>query len=141
MIMSRREHRRQTVKKLAIGGAIAGVAGYMAGVLTAPKSGKQTRRDIRDAADKGVAGAEKELKKLQAELDKVMSQAKTQSGKAGDKAKQEGKQLLDKAKIAKDKTGSVLSAVQKGDAEDKDLKQAIDDAKTSISHLKNYLKK
>jgi gas vesicle protein len=31
------------VKKIAIGASIAALAGYVTGVLTAPKSGKQTR--------------------------------------------------------------------------------------------------
>ena len=52
------------VKKLAIGAAISAVLGYIAGILTAPKSGKETRDDIKSKAHETYAAAEKELKKL-----------------------------------------------------------------------------
>lgn len=37
-------------KKLALGAVIAAVAGVVAGTLMAPKSGKQTRSDIKKTA-------------------------------------------------------------------------------------------
>jgi gas vesicle protein len=39
-----------TGRKIAVGSAIAGLAGYIAGVLTAPKSGQKTRQDISNKA-------------------------------------------------------------------------------------------
>src|SRR5690242_13013587 len=100
--MFQRNRRRQTMKKVAIGSTVAAAAGYVAGILTAPKSGKETRKDIKNAADKGWAEAEKELKRLHTELDKVIAQAKVQGAKASGKASQELKVLLEKAKEAKD---------------------------------------
>ena len=35
-------------KKVLIGTALGLAAGYVAGILTAPKSGKETRQDIKD---------------------------------------------------------------------------------------------
>ena len=52
------------VKKFAIGTVIAAAAGYVAGLLTAPKSGKETREDIKNTAVKTYKVAEKELKEL-----------------------------------------------------------------------------
>ena len=49
----------QTVKKVAIGTILDSIAGAVSGVLFAPKSGKETRKDIADAA-KNVAGNVKE---------------------------------------------------------------------------------
>lgn len=40
-----------TKNKFAIGALIGAAAGLIAGVLTAPKSGKETRADIRQKAD------------------------------------------------------------------------------------------
>lgn len=139
--MSRKDRQREKLKKLAIGGAIAAAAGYVAGVLTAPKSGKETRQDLRDAADKGWSEAEKDLKKLHTELDKTIREAKSGKDKASDKTKKELDSLLEKAKDTKEKAREVLSAVHEGDVEDKDLKRAIKDANEAIEHLRDYLKK
>ncbi len=38
-------------KKLALGAVVGAVAGVVAGVLMAPKSGKETRGDIKKTAD------------------------------------------------------------------------------------------
>lgn len=136
-----RKDKGNTFKKIAIGSSIAAVAGYVAGVLTAPKSGKQTREDIKTGVEKGVSEAEKDLKKLHTELDKVIKEAKKGSGKAGVKAQKELNELLEKAKDTKEKAREILSAVHEGDAVDKDLKKAIKDANAAIAHLRDYLKK
>ncbi|PIZ62849.1 hypothetical protein COY17_01795 [Candidatus Saccharibacteria bacterium CG_4_10_14_0_2_um_filter_52_9] len=141
MIIRRENRRRETMKRVAVGSTIAAAAGYLAGLLTAPKPGKQTRQDIKKAADKSLAEAEKDLKKLHTELDKVIKQAKTQGRKAGVKAQKEMTVVLEKAKDSKEKAREVLSAIHEGDAEDKDLKKAIKDANDAIANLKTYLKK
>ena len=139
--MSRRDRQRQNLKRLAIGSTVAAAAGYVAGVLTAPKSGKETRGDIKQAANKGMAEAEKDLKKLHTELDKAIKDAKTASDKAGSKAKKEIAELLVTAKQTKQKAREVLSALHEGEAKDKDLSKALKDAKTATKHLRSYLKK
>src|ERR1700677_3432101 len=124
--MTFNSRRNKRLKKIAIGsGVVAAAAGYVAGVLTAPKSGKETRGDIKAAAKQGRAEAEKELKRLQTELEKVMKEAKVRGGKLNTKAQKELKQLVEKAKNSKEKTREVISAVHKGDADDQDLKRAI----------------
>lgn len=136
-----RNRRRQYVRRIAIGSTLAAVAGYVAGVLTAPKSGKETRADIRHATGEGISSAEKELKKLHTELDKVIKDGKVASEKAGVKAKKELKELLAKANKSKQKAREVLSAAHEGSAADKDLDKAVKDAKTALKHLRSYLKK
>ncbi len=128
-------------EKLAIGSTFAAAAGYVAGILTAPKSGKQTRGNIKDVADKGMAEAEKDLKKLHTELDKIIKDTKIGSDKLGVKAKKEVDGAVSKAKDSKEKVREVLSALHEGDAEDKDLKRAVKDASDAIANLKKYLKK
>lgn len=136
-----RRQQNDTTKKIAIGSAIAAIVGYLAGILTAPKSGKDTRQDVKDTADKTAADAEKQLKKLHTELDKVIAQAKDQKSRLGAKAQQELADLVDKAKDSKEKVREVLSAVHEGEAEDKDLERAVKEATKSVNHLKKYLKK
>ena len=139
--MSRRDRKRETLKRAAITGTVAAAAGYIAGVLTAPKSGKQTRDDLKNKAGDGRAEAEKDLKRLQEELDKVIKDAKAGSGKLGKKAQKELAELVDKAKDNKQKASEVLSAIREGDAEDRDLQRAIKNANTAVKHLRAYLKK
>lgn len=140
-MMSRRARQRQNLKRLAIGSTVAAAAGYVAGVLTAPKSGKDTRKDIKFATNKGVAEAEKDLKKLHTELDKAIKDAKALGDKGGAKAKKELEKAIASAKVSKQKAREVLSALHEGGAKDKDLDKAVNDSKTAIKHLRTYLKK
>ena len=128
-------------KKVAVGAALAGAAGYLAGLLTAPKSGRETREDLKNASMKGMTEAEKQLKTLHTDLAKTVDQAKDKGTKVSGKAKKELTDLVDKAKDTKEKVREVLSAVHEGDATDKDLKKAVADAKHALAHLKEYLKK
>jgi len=132
---------QNVAKKVAIGGAIAAAAGYIAGILTAPKSGKETRGDIKQAADKGLAEAEKTLKQLHTDLDTVLKDAKVKGDKLGVKAQKELAELVVKAKDAKEKTREVLSAIHEGEADDRDLNKALKQAKNSLNNLRTYLKK
>ncbi|HVV67354.1 MAG TPA: YtxH domain-containing protein [Candidatus Saccharimonadales bacterium] len=139
--MMTRRQRQKNMRRLAIGSAIAGAIGYLAGLLTAPQSGKETRQDIKDSANKAQAEAEKELKKLHTELDKSLSQAKVSGDKLRGRAKDELNDLTDKAGDSKEKVREMLSAVHEGEADDKDLERAIKEANRALDHLRKYLKK
>ena len=140
-MMSRKERQRQNLKRVAIGSTVAAAAGYVAGVLTAPKSGKKTRADIRVATERSRSEAEKDLKRLHTELDKAVKDAKAGSGKLGAKAQKELSELVDKAKDTKEKAREVLSAIHEGDADDQDLKRAVRNASLAAKNLRKYLKK
>lgn len=128
-------------KRLAIGAAVAGAAGYVAGILTAPKSGKQTRQDLKQAAERGMTEAEKQLKQLHTELGDKVDEARSRGEEVSGRAKKELGNAIDSAKDAKEKAREVLSALHEGDASDKDLQKAIADAKHALEHIKDYLKK
>lgn len=132
---------RKGTKQVAVGAAIAAGVGYLAGVLTAPKSGKETRKDIKNAAVKAKKEAEKQLKQLHSELNKLIESAQNQVAKASTKTKKEFTEALQKAKSAKQKVREMLSAVHEGDAEDADLKAAINEANQAVKRLKKYIKK
>ncbi len=116
--------------KVALGTAIAAGAGYVAGILTAPKSGKETRKDIAKKASKAKIEGEKQLKKLHSELNELLKKA----GNKKDKA-------VDKAKAAKDKAKLLLSALHNGDADDPNLKAVIAEVKSAKEDLVKFLKK
>lgn len=140
-MMGRRQSRNDTIKRIAVGGALAAIAGYVAGLLTAPQSGKETRQDIRAAADRSRQEAEKDLKRLHTELDKVLAEAKLQGEDLSKKTQKELSELIDKAKDTKEKAREMLSAIHEGDAEDQDLKRAIKNANSALDHLRDFLKK
>ena len=126
--------------KVAIGTLIAGAAGFVAGILTAPKSGKETRADIKKTADNTVAESEKQLKKLHTELNDAIADAKKRSGDVKGKTKAELDELTEKATVAKQKAREILSALHEGEAHNKDLQRAMNEATKAIKHLKSYLK-
>lgn len=132
---------KKSTKRFALGTLMVVALGYLAGILTAPQSGKETRKDIKDTTAKGINAAEKELKQLHTQLADVLGQAKDRASDASGKAKEGLNEAVDNAKAAKEKAREILSAIHEGDAEDKDLRRAIKEARTSIDHLKTYLGK
>ncbi len=128
-------------RTVAVSALIAAAAGYVVGILTAPKSGKETRADIQKAALKAKSQSERQLKKLHSELSTLLDEGAGKAKRARGKAKSGLEEALETATRAKDKAREILSAVHEGDAEDKDLKVAIDEAKLAVKHLKQYLAK
>jgi gas vesicle protein len=127
--------------KFAVGTAVAAGIGYVAGILTAPKSGKDTRKDIHDTAVKAKTESEKKLKELNNDLTKLIATAKTKAKTAQSGAKSELHKALDVAVGAKEKAREVISAFHEGESEDKDLQKAVTDVNKAIDHLKKYLDK
>lgn len=128
-------------KRWALGAMIAAAAGYVAGLLTAPKSGKETREDIKDTAEHGIAEAEKQLKKLHTQMADTIGQAKEKAVTLKGTAQKDLQLAIDKTTVVKEKARELLSALHEGGAEDKDLQKAINDANKAVDHLKTYLKK
>lgn len=132
---------KNTGKNFAIGTVVAAAAGYLAGILTAPKAGKESRADIKATAGKGVDEVEKQLHALQDELNQLVADVKQRGVQLSDKAKEELDAAASKATVAKDKSSEVLRAVREGSASDKDLQKTLDEAKAAIKHLRKYLTK
>jgi gas vesicle protein len=128
-------------KRWALGALIAAAAGYVAGILTAPKSGKETREDIKQAAENGMAEAEKRLKQLHTQMAHAVTEAKTQAESLKGTAQKDLHLAIEKATLAKEKAREMLSALHEGDAQDKELQKAIKDASKALDHLRTYLTK
>ena len=128
-------------KKLAVGAAVGVVAGFVAGILTAPKSGKETREDIKNTANNLKREAEKKLKQLHGELSELIKKGKDLAKKEGAIAKEGLAQALEVAQEVQQKVKIVISAIKNGETDEPELKQAIEDATKAKNNLVKYLKK
>lgn len=137
MAFKRNEH---TARKVALGSAIAGVAGYLAGILTAPKSGKQTRKDIADKAEDIKSDTEDQLADLNDELKDLIKSTKVKTIALSSTARAEFNEAVVRAKDAQNKTAQVLKAAKAGEASDPDLNKAVKQARQALKNLGKYLK-
>jgi len=129
-----------TVRKLAIGSAVAGAVGYLAGVLTAPKSGKETRSDIANKTGDLKESLTKELGELNQELKDLIQKAKDKTMTLSATAKAEFNEAVIRAKDAQNKANQVLKAVKNGEATDPELNKAVKQAQQAAKNLNKFLK-
>src|SRR5437762_3229506 len=94
---------KESTKRFAIGTMLAAAAGFVTGILTAPKSGKETRQDIKDTTVQGIREAERQLKKLHTELNETIAEGKATANRLTGKAKQELEAALQISQAAKGK--------------------------------------
>jgi gas vesicle protein len=137
MTFKRKDH---TVRKIAVGSAVAGAVGYLAGILTAPKSGKDTRHDIGQKAEDVKASAEDELMDLNDELKSMIKSAKVKTIALSSTARAEFNEALIRAKDAQNKTAQVVKAVKNGEANDPDLNKAVKQGKQAAKNLGKFFK-
>jgi gas vesicle protein len=128
-------------RNLAVGGAVLAGVSYLAGILTAPKSGRETRKDINKAAHKAMTDAERHLKTAHSELTGLLGVLGKQAEKGKDLANKELKAALAQAETVKTKTRELISAIHEGEAADKDLDVAVKEAKAAVQHLKSFVVK
>lgn len=126
--------------KLAVGALIGGLVGYVTGIMTAPKSGKQTREDIVGKAESVKEGAEGQLQDVLDELNGTIDKVKAKSLALSSKARTEYDETLVKAKDAQNKASQVLKAVKAGEASDPELNKAVKQARLAAKNLAKYLK-
>lgn len=129
-----------TTRKIAIGSTIAGVAGYLAGILTAPKSGEQTRKDIANKAGDIKDDATGQLEDLNDELKDLIQSTKVKTLTLSSTARAEFNEAVVRAKDAQNKASQVLKAAKAGEAEDPDLNKAAKQARQALKNLGKFLK-
>ncbi len=128
-------------RTVAIGSFLIAGAGYVAGVLTAPKSGRETRKELRKAALKAKSELERKLKLAHSDLNKLLDEAADFAKKSKGKLSVEFEKARAQAEKVRQKTREMLSAVHEGEAEDQDLQIAMADIKKASTHLKKFLAK
>lgn len=137
MGFKRKEH---TARKIAVGSLIAGAAGYLAGVLTAPKSGKQTRGDIADKATDLKRDTEDQLADVNDELKDLIKETKVKTIALSSTARSEFNEAVIRAKDAQNKAAQILKAAKAGEASDPDLNKAVKQARQALKNLGKFLK-
>lgn len=128
-------------RTLAVGGAVLAGVSYLAGILTAPKSGRETRKDINRAAHRAMTEAERKLKEAHSELNVLLVKAEDEIQKGKAKVSEELASAIKQAKEAKTKARVLISALHEGEAADHDLDVAVKEVRAAIKHLKTFAKK
>lgn len=132
--------KQNTGKKLAAGAALGGALGYLAGILTAPKSGRETRQDISNKAGEAKDDAAAQLEKAAAELSAALNDTKAKAATMNAKAREEYNEAVVKAKDAQNKAGQVLKAVKAGEADNPELNKAVKQARLALKNLGKFIK-
>lgn len=128
-------------KGIATGALIGAAVGFVAGILLAPKSGKETRADIARSAAAAKAKAEDKLHAAHEELASLVEKAEEQAKRLGRKISAEAKKSLETARKTKEHTASALRAIRTGESTDEDLDIAVKNARSAVQGLKTYFKK
>lgn len=129
---------RSTGQKFAIGALLAGIVGFVAGILAAPKSGKETREDLKVSTRVAIRQIEKDLKTSHTELKQLIGRAQLAIKDTSRQAKKDFKKAIDRAKKSQSKVKVVLSSIHDGTSDDPELKKALDEAIASRAHLKKF---
>ena len=123
--------------KFLRGGIIGVIIGGIAGVLFAPKSGKETRDDIKKGAVKAKRQTEKQLKRLYSELDERIATAMKSVEKLSGTAKKELEEVIEASRPLKDKIKELISSLRDGDEVDEtEVENTIEKANRTASKLK-----
>ncbi|MBC7869034.1 YtxH domain-containing protein [Candidatus Saccharibacteria bacterium] len=88
--------------KFAVGTLFGAAIGLLAGVLTAPKSGKETRADLKAKAEVMKGDASKKVEKVQMKANKVADDMKDKAAVASQDARARSEDLKERAERAID---------------------------------------
>lgn len=124
-------------KKFGLGIILGAVAGVVAGLLTAPKSGKETREDLKNKALEVKGAAERKLKDAHKELGKLSASAKTKGAELKGRAKEELDELSKKAEDLQVKVKAAITSIKSGDDDNDDA--TIDQLLKDFDALKNKI--
>jgi gas vesicle protein len=131
----------KNLKKITGGAVVGAIVGFVTGILTAPKSGKETRLDIKNATERSVVAGEKKLKSVHTELVEVIDKSNKLLEENTGRAHKQINEVIGDAQKIKQKVRELLSAIHEGDVDDKDLKAVVDEAEKIIGHLKSFFSK
>jgi gas vesicle protein len=127
------------VKNVGLALVVGLAAGYALGVLTAPKSGKETRGDIKEAGSKAYKAAEVRLKGSYEDLSDVIAKASTQTKKLSKKGHAELDLLLAAAHDAQGRVKQLITSVRSGDATNEQFEDVVIAAQVAKDELQDFI--
>jgi len=110
---------------------IGAIIGFAAGIISAPKSGKETREAIKSETGKKISSMEDGLKTLYKTLSKDVKSLDSRTKKLSGKAKKDLQALKKKATAVKKKIKMILSDMRDGLADDADVNQVLREAEAT----------
>ena len=131
---------KKLYKNLFVVAGLASISGYLAGLLTAKQSGELTRRDIVNTSKKLQSEAKTTISNLSQDLNNILNEAEAKIKEGNLSARNSLYRATKRADKVKSQSKEILTAISKGDADNKDLRRAISNLKLAISDLKDYLK-
>jgi gas vesicle protein len=126
--------------KFIKGGILGALVGAVAGILFAPKSGKETREDLKQQATKAKSETEKQLKQLFQEVNEQVVHGKTKAQTLSAKAKSELEEVIDAAQPLQAKLKELISNVREGsDIDDSEVESTMDKARSAAESIRKKL--
>ncbi len=124
-------------KKLGLGILIGAAAGVVTGILTAPKSGKETRQVLKNKALEVKGSAERKLKNAHKDLNRLADDAKVKARTLQGKAKDEMDGYGKKAEELRDSVKAAITSIKSGD-DDSD-EASVDQLLKDLTALKDKI--
>jgi gas vesicle protein len=139
--VSHQEDRRKEVKRTFWKGTFIGaVAGAVAGILLAPKSGKETQEDIKRKVRGTYEDIQRRLEKMSDEVGGRVDTLKEAAKELKGEAKEESQELIRRAEVLKQDLRVSATNLSKSGAQTKDvavkqLKQLLNEGASVMSEL------
>lgn len=129
-------------KKFGLGIVIGAAVGVVAGLLTAPKSGKETRQDIKNKAHEVKGSAERKLKDAHKELARLSEDLAKKAQVLKGQAKTELNDLGTKAEELKAQIKAAITSIKSGDddSDDATIDQLLKDFEALRSKIATKIK-
>ena len=130
---------KKNSRNIIVGAILVGAASYVAGILTAPKKGKETREDIRHASVNFKISLEKALKKLYTDSSRQLERALNVNQNLTAQTKKELDLLISSVKHAKDKIKVYLTSLRDGEIEEEEITLLLTDGRDNTERLKFFV--
>lgn len=126
--------------KVVKSGVLGAAVGIVAGLLLAPKSGRETRQGIKQAANRAVGSVERQLKQLYRDLSQAVGEAELHADKLKGKSAVELAGIIVAANKVKTSLKELLSTVRDGEADEDDIERVLKNGQAAIRKLTKRIK-
>ena len=130
---------KKNSRNIVFSAVVIGAASYLAGILTAPKKGSETREDIRHASVNAKISLEKSLKKLYADSSRQIERALNVNHELTKQTKRELDLLIASVKHATEKIKIYLTSIRDGDIEEEEITLLLTDGRDNTERLKLFV--